>query len=182
MLKNNWYVITGGPSTGKTTLLAEFEKMGYHTIPEAARTVIDDALSRGIAVEDLRKDEKWFQEEVTRLKQKIEQSHDPATLTFFDRGMQDTIAFLRHYNFDIEKWVQNLADTSRYQKVFLLQALPTYEEDYARVEDEDFRENIHGLLYDAYADSGMKPIIVQSGSVKDRAEFILHHLKSEVTI
>ncbi|HMI09472.1 MAG TPA: ATP-binding protein [Candidatus Saccharimonadales bacterium] len=182
MSKNNWHVITGGPSTGKTTLLAELEKMGYHTIPEAARTVIDDALGRGATVEDLRRDEKWFQEEVTRLKQKIELTHDSSILTFFDRGMQDTIAFLRYYNFDVEKWVQKLADTSHYQNVFLLQALPTYEEDYARVEDEDFRKNIQGLLHDAYADSGINPIIVHAGTVKDRAEFILHHLKPEDTI
>jgi len=182
MPKNNWCVITGGPSTGKTTLLTELEKLGHNIVPEAARTVIDEALSRGISVENLRRDEKWFQEEVTRLKQKNEQSYNESALTFFDRGMQDTIAFLRHYNFNIEKWVQDLMNTSRYQKVFLLQPLPTYEEDYARVEDEGFRNNIQSLLYDAYAESGMKPIIVHSASVKDRAEFILHHIKSEGTL
>ena len=81
---NNWYVITGGPSAGKTTLLAELEKLGYKTIPEAARTLIDEAVAEGIDVNALRVDEKRFQEDVARLKESIETTHDASTPTFFD--------------------------------------------------------------------------------------------------
>ena len=28
---NSWYVITGGPSTGKTTVINLLHKLGYHT-------------------------------------------------------------------------------------------------------------------------------------------------------
>lgn len=36
------YVLTGGPGTGKTTLLKELAKRGYQTVPEAARLVIQE--------------------------------------------------------------------------------------------------------------------------------------------
>ena len=47
MSNSSWYVITGGPSTGKTTLLEELAKRGYKTIPEVARVVIDEGIAAG---------------------------------------------------------------------------------------------------------------------------------------
>lgn len=182
MSSNNWYVITGGPSSGKTTLLSELEKLGHKTIPEAARTIIDEALKKGILVEELRSDEKHFQDEVARLKEKIEASHDTGVLTFFDRGMHDTLAYLRHYGFEIEQWLEKLLKKSNYQKVFLLERLPIFEKDYARTEDQDFSESIHKLLHEAYSEFGMKPISVPALNLSDRTKFILDKVKTEQTV
>lgn len=178
-MSNNWYVITGGPSTGKTTLLAELEKRGYETIPEAARTVIDEALEKGISVEELRSDEKRFQDDVAKRKEKTETALDPSIVTFFDRGMQDTVAYMNHYGFQLEDWALALMDNARYQKVFLLEPLPNYEKDYARTEDNAFVKNIQALLHDAYAEYDMVPIQVPAVGVKERVKFILDNVKVE---
>jgi predicted ATPase len=37
-----WYVITGGPSTGKTTTVTALTQRGYHVVEEAARLVIEE--------------------------------------------------------------------------------------------------------------------------------------------
>lgn len=181
MSSNNWYVITGGPSTGKTTLLGELEKLGHKIVPEAARTAIDEALEKGISVEELRADEKHFQDEVARLKEKIEAAQDANALTFFDRGMQDTVAYLRHYGFDIENWVAALMNRTRYRNVFLLEPLSTFQDDYARTENHNFVKSLHKLLHDAYAEFGMEPIHVPAVSVDDRVKFILDKVKVEQT-
>ncbi|HVS58504.1 MAG TPA: ATP-binding protein [Candidatus Saccharimonadales bacterium] len=176
---NNWYVVTGGPSTGKTTLLAELEKLGYKTVPEAARTHIDSALSRGISVAELRKDEKKFQEEVTKLKQAIERGLNPKEIVFLDRGMHDTLAYLHHYGFVVENWVEELMHEASYSAVFLLEPLAEYVEDYARTEDEKFTHALHRLLHEAYATFGMEPVYVPPMSVEDRVKFVLSHIKQE---
>jgi predicted ATPase len=173
---NNWYVVTGGPSTGKTTLLDELNKLGYHTIPEAARTVIDEVLGKGISVETLRADEKRFQGDVARLKGEIEAAQDKNALTFFDRGMQDTLAYLRLYNFAVEDWVKALLRTSRYRQVFLLEPLPAFTKDYARTEDANLSKQLRQLLYDAYREHGMEPVIVPSVSVEERVQFVLQNI------
>lgn len=181
MSKNNWYVITGGPSTGKTTLLKQLEKLGHKTIPEAARTVIDEALGKGISVEELRSDEKRFQNDVARLKEKIEATHDKSVLTFFDRGMQDTVAYMRLYSFNIDDWVASLMDKAKYQKVFLLEPLSTYQSDYARIEDYGAAKGLHKLLRDAYVEFGMEPILVPAAGLDDRVKIILDNIEVEPT-
>ncbi len=177
--KNNWYVITGGPSSGKTTLLAELERLGHMTVPEAARTYIDQEMAKGFSVEQIRKDEKKFQEEVARLKIEIESLHAKDILTFFDRGMHDSLAYMQHYAYEIEDWIETALKAARYRKVFLLDPLPVFEKDYARTEDEGFAEKITGLLHSAYDSAGMAPIKVPVLPVNERAEFILNNIKQD---
>lgn len=177
MQHSNWYVITGGPSTGKTTLLDELEKHGFTVVPEAARTLIDRAIQSGQTVETLRKDEQKFQEDVAQLKFEIEQNLDPTTPTFFDRGMQDTLAYLEQNNLPTKPWIYDYMRRSSYEKVFILESLGTFEEDYARTETSQFTIEIHQKLIDAYSTYGMQPIIVPAMSVAKRVDFILKNLK-----
>jgi len=174
---NNWYVITGGPSTGKTTLLAELEKRGFETIPEAARAVIDRAAGRGISVEQLRADECGFQEEVAKLKDEIGSEIDADRIVFFDRGMQDTEAYMQYYGFEMSPATKKMMEDYSYRLVFLLENLPFYEEDYARTEDENFSIAIRQLLYDVYSNHGMRPICVPAMSVEERASFIINEIE-----
>ncbi|HVA10932.1 MAG TPA: ATP-binding protein [Candidatus Dormibacteraeota bacterium] len=176
MSANNWYVITGGPSAGKTTLISRLEQLGYQTVPEAARVIIDKAVAKGLAAGELRSDEKHFQEDVARLKTKLEAKYDKNTPTFFDRGMHDTLAYLRLYDFRIEKWVEELMPRSNYKKVFLLEPLGDYEQDYARTESRDTVKQLHQLLHEAYAEYGMKPIRIKATTVDERLKTILDQI------
>jgi len=176
-VSNNWYVITGGPSSGKTSLIDELNKLGHRTIPEAARIVIDEAIKKGISVEELRADEKKFQDEVMRLKGEIEDSYDKNVLTFFDRGIHDTLAYFRFYGYEIDSWIKDLMDGARYQQVFLLEPLNTFKKDYARTEDHNFAKQLHKLLHDAYTEFEMEPTHVPAMSLDDRLKFILDKVK-----
>lgn len=170
---NNWYVITGGPSSGKTTLITELDKLGYKTVPESARVVIDEALRNGILVEELRRDEKKFQEIVAERKREVEANLDKDEIIFFDRGMHDTLAYMRAYDFPVKSWIKKLHDEATYRKVFLLDPLLKYEKDYARVENDDFVEKIGVLLHDVYTSYGMKPEVLPPTSVQERIQCII---------
>lgn len=176
---NKWFVVTGGPSSGKTSVLAELAKYGYKTIPEAARSVIDEAIANGQSVEELRADEKNFQELVTQRKAEIEAVLDPNETIFFDRGMHDTLAYLEAYDFEIEAWVKELLRSSTYAQVFLLDPLPRYVDDYARTENADFTAKVHSLLLKAYEAYGMKPLSVKVASPSERAQCIIDIVKEK---
>lgn len=173
---NNWFVITGGPSSGKTTLISELHKLGYKTVPEAARQVIDEAVAAGRPVSELRSDEKRFQEEVLRLKLKVEAGLARKETVIFDRGMQDTTAYLRSIDAEIDHWIEEAVSKSTYKQVFLLEPLSAYETDYARMESGEEALRIYTLLEEAYSEAGMTPIKVGALSVEKRLAIILKYL------
>ena len=57
----NWQVITGGPSTGKTTVINLLAKKGYKTTIEYARHYIDTMRDEGETVEAMRNNKRKFQ-------------------------------------------------------------------------------------------------------------------------
>lgn len=176
MTANNWYVITGGPSTGKTTLLAELDKLGYRVVPEGARMVIDEGIAKGLTIEQIRADEGVFQHDVLKFKEKMEAALEDDKLTFLDRAMHDSLAYLRYYEMPIEDWMYELIEKSKYKKVFLLEPLPQFVHDYARTEGADFTKAMDKLLFDAYAEYGMEPVRLPPVSVSDRLQIVLEHV------
>lgn len=179
---NNWYVITGGPSTGKSTLLAELTKLGHKTLPEAARVIINKSVAEGKSVDEIRLDEKKFQHKVLDYKIEIERDHPKELLTFFDRGMHDTLAYLKLNKFEIENKVIKAVKRSKYKKVFLLDPLDSYETDYARIETKAESIKLNTLLRDIFSEYGMVPIPVPAVSPSDRAEFVLRHIDEPTKI
>jgi predicted ATPase len=175
-MRNNWYVITGGPSSGKTTLLKILESKGHKIFPELARVVIDEGIANGLRIEQIRKDEKKFQMKVLKRKQEIEAKHKPEVLTFFDRGMHDTLAYMRSYGWEVEKGLEEEVHRSIYRKIFLLGPLPMYQKDYARTEGEEIISKINQLLHEVYEKAGMDVIHVPFSTPEKRADFILDRI------
>ena len=178
MTHDNWHIITGGPSTGKTTLQDELAKLGYATLAEAARMEIDDAVEIGLTAEELRADEKHFQDEVVRRRVELEAGLPTDRPVILDRGMQDSLAYYRYYDFEVEPWVQDLIDEARYGLVFVMEPLGFLKKDYARTEVNEFNDYITDLLVEAYKEYGMKPILVPPVSVPERLKLVLKHLKA----
>jgi predicted ATPase len=172
---NNWYVVTGGPSSGKTTLMEVLKSRGFNTIKETARYHIENKLAKGISLENIRKEEKKFQEAVFRQKKIIHDSLSTDAVTFFDRGYHDTIAYLNYYEFKVSKFISEVCKNNTYKKVFVLDMLP-YEKDEARIESIEIANGLHNALMQAYKDYGHETIKVPVLSVGARADFILDRI------
>jgi predicted ATPase len=46
-MSNHFFVVTGGPGAGKTSLITELARRGFHTIPESGRAIIREELQSG---------------------------------------------------------------------------------------------------------------------------------------
>lgn len=181
-MHNKWFVITGGPSVGKTTLLNELERLGYATLPEAARTVIDEGIADGLTIDEIRADEFAFQDAVLQRKILIEHQLSPKQLTILDRGMHDSLAYLRSQHGTPNQTLLNACANSTYQKVFLLEPLDTYTIDYARTESPELAAQLTELLYAAYQEYGLTPIRIPAVSVQERVNLILQHIPEPPTL
>ena len=71
--QTNWYIITGGPSTGKSKTIDHLAYLGYFIRPEVARILIDDELSKGKTIEEIRGDEKGFEHKILKIKIETEE-------------------------------------------------------------------------------------------------------------
>src|SRR3989344_6176416 len=86
------YILTGGPGTGKTTMIQEFKRRGYRTFPEVARQIIaeEQGKEKGILPwTDLGS----FQELV--VERQVAQEKDVSTnkKIFLDRALPDNLAY-----------------------------------------------------------------------------------------
>ncbi|HEY1085520.1 MAG TPA: ATP-binding protein [Candidatus Saccharimonadales bacterium] len=175
---NNWHVITGAQGAGKSSTIEYLEdSLGCLIIPEAGRTVIDEARAAGISTESLRKDEYEFQMTVARKKEATEATLNPSTLTLLDRGMHDTVAYLDTLGLATPKWIDEYCKKQQYKNVFVLEPLESYVNDYARTEDADFAQRLHIKLLRVYRRYGMECILVPVDTVEKRASFIKKYLE-----
>ena len=167
------YVLTGGPFTGKTTVLDIIKSRGYPVVPETARMVIEEEQTKGSNMLPW-KDLLQFQEKVVTKQLELELEIS-GTHVFLDRGVLDSYAYSKVGNVSAPTSAYHDAHL-RYTQVFILQLLPGYTQDIVRKETAEYRELIHQALYDAYKEFGYAPIEVPVLSPKDRVEFMLRHI------
>jgi predicted ATPase len=176
MIDTNWHVITGGPSSGKTKIIERLAFLGYLTVPEAARILIDNERSKGRTTEEIRADEAEFQRIVLQMKIDVENRMPPNQIIFFERGIPDSIAYYKVCGVNTESAIR-ASQKRRYKMIFLLEQLP-FEKDYARVEDEKLANELSQLIHDSYSELGYNVIRVPLIKPIDRrVEFILSKIQ-----
>ena len=65
-MQTNWCVITGGPSSGKTTVVQALQDLGYKTTIEAARHYIDLQRINGKSIDEVRENQRNFQHKILK--------------------------------------------------------------------------------------------------------------------
>lgn len=171
----NWHVITGGPSTGKTTLINMLEKRGYNTTIEHARHYIDTMRSEGETIEELRSNKRKFQLGVLDMQIKQEEDIQPKDLVFLDRAIPDAMAYYQFLMLDFDEKLLNAVKDTSYKKIFILDRLP-FTKDYARTEDEEDQKKIHQLIINVYTSLRFPIVTVPVLPPMERVQFILNNI------
>lgn len=173
--ETNWYVITGGPSTGKTTTIDLLRKKGYQTTIEHARHYIDTMHNEGNSVEEIRFNKKKFQLGVLDMQIAQEASLNKDDMFFLDRAIPDAMAYYQFLELDYDEKLLNAINQVSYKKIFILDRLP-FTKDYARTENEDDQKVIHQLIIETYTNLGFTIVLVPVLPPEERVQFILNNL------
>lgn len=174
---NRRVVISGCSGGGKSTLLVELERRGFRVVQEPGRRVVQAELrDRGNALPwtDL---QAFLHKVVAVACDDIAVVGETDDWVFFDRGLVDAAAALRHLGVEPR---HGLTDLSRcyHQRVFLA---PPWPEIY--VQDAERR---HGLetataeytrLLDAYPALGYHMSMLPKTPVAQRADFLVKMLR-----
>lgn len=169
MKQTQWIVVTGPPSSGKTTLIDALQEKGFITSPEVAREMIVECLKHRTHSKI-----ETFQREILAITCRREHFLDIEQRIFFDRGIPDSIAYF-NYNHLNPKDAVRAARFRRYQYVFYCEGLPVIQ-DGVRKESDEAAQVLGQLILDAYRLMEYEPIILPVLSVKDRLELILKNI------
>lgn len=168
----NWYVITGGPSSGKTTIIELLARRGYCTTIEHARHFVDTQRIIGRTVAEIRANQRVFQKGVLQMQIEQERNLAPNEVCFLDRALPDALAYCRFLSLEPEAELIDALKTASYRKVFILDLLPLAK-DYARTEDAGAQQRIHELLIEVYRSLGFPLETVPAFPPDNRVEYIL---------
>lgn len=112
----NLHIITGGPGSGKSSLIAALGTQGFKTMPEAGRSIIQaQAAINGTALPWA--DRLAYVE--LMLSWELRSHHEACvceTPVFFDRGVPDAIGYLRVCGLDVPDHFFIAAEKFRYNK------------------------------------------------------------------
>lgn len=171
----NWYVITGGPGSGKTTTVHLLRDRGFSTTIEHARHYIDTQRISGRTVAEIREHQTAFQTGVLNMQIEQEAWLAPDEMVFLDRALPDSLAYYHFLNLPIDRQLTDALKNCSYKKIFILDILPLIN-DYARSEDEMAQKKIHALITAVYESLPFPVIHVPVLAPEERVDFILRNL------
>jgi len=174
-------VVTGGPGSGKTTLVDALHARGHARVPEAAILVID-SLNATLGVEEQKR---WrranvleFQTLVSWKQCELEAAAPAQGLVFLDRGLPDGLAYCRHYDAPIPTLLKQLTTAVDYDAVLLLDTLASFESraDSGRTSDRTASLAIRAQLEATYREAGLEPLVLPELGVEQRVQRALELL------
>lgn len=183
---NNFYVLTGGPGVGKTSLIHALSKRGFHTVEEDARRIIKQQVScneDGVPwLNKARYAQLMFDASLQSYTQ--QKSNNTQTATFFDRGLIDTLCYIKMERLPLPHSFIQHAKTHRYNPlVFLLPPWPEiYTTDSERKQNWEEVLATHALMEQTYIGYGYQPLEVPKTDLSARVDFVVSQIKQQPII
>jgi predicted ATPase len=174
----NRFIITGGPGSGKSTLINQLRGLNYPCSEEASRQLIIELTTSNPAKLPWH-DLPAFAELVLERMIALYKNSSDTAITFFDRGIPDIIAYLKAADYPIgENYIKALATHPYHQIAFIL---PPWKEIYVNDSErwQTFEESV--LIYEnikeTYLNLNYQLTEVPKLTVKQRIDYMLNFLK-----
>jgi len=178
-------VITGGPSTGKTSIINALEEDGYLCFPEFIRSITQEVKNNDATIDIISNpiasvsDPYDFNTQL--MNGRIDQYKNPIAndkdIAFYDRGIPDVLAYMDLFKQTYDAPFIRACKDYSYDQIFLLPPWKEiYTSDAERYESFEEAQQIHHHLLETYTKFGYNCIEVPFGNVKERSTFILQHV------
>ncbi len=171
---NRFYVVTGGPGAGKSTLIAALNAGGYAAMPESGRDVIRTQVAAGgtalpwadrAAFAAL-----MFAKDVANYRN----AEASGGIVMFDRGLPDTVGYLTHCGLAVPDEIAATAASMRYNTTVFI-APPwreIFDNDAERKQDFAEAQATFTVMQNTYTALGYQLVELPRAPVAARVAFI----------
>lgn len=163
-------IITGGPGTGKSSLLTGLEEIGFTCFPEVSRIIIAEQQAAGGDLFPWGNMAAFAEECFRRMQAQLAEL--PAGVSFFDRGIPDIAAYMQRYGLDVLSEYLNVADFYS-SSVLICPPWPEiFKNDPQRPETYEETCLLHRHLVETYASLGFDIIEMPKISIEERVKWV----------
>jgi predicted ATPase len=175
---DRFFVVTGGPGSGKTALIEALRQTGYQCTVEAGRAIIQDQMligGRALPWDD----RSLFAELMLSWEMRSYRiAQEQTGIVFFDRGVADVLGYLQLIGFAVPVHIEKAVETFRYhRRVFIA---PPWEQifcqDGERKQSFDEAIRTYDAMVAAYSQYGYELLELPRTSVKQRLDFVLQEV------
>jgi predicted ATPase len=175
-----FFVVTGGPGSGKSTLVSALAGLGLATVPEAGRAIIQDQLAVGGTALPWA-DRAAFAELL--LGWEMRSYREAAALSgpvVFDRGVPDVVGYLKLCGLAVPAHFVCAVEVFRYAPtVFLAPHWPEiYEQDAERKQSAKEAEATCRAVAEAYLAAGYELAELPKSPVEERVKYVMRIVRA----
>lgn len=173
-------VITGGPGTGKSSIINELMRRGFSCCEEISRKVTLDARKNGVDQLFLTNPLLFSQLLLDGRKQQYTEANDSGKeFVFLDRGLPDVLAYMDYKGSEYPDEFTQACKDNVYDYAFVLAPWKEiYTSDNERYENFEQAEEIHQSLLYTYKKYEYNLKDVPFGSIETRVDYILNVVKA----
>lgn len=172
---DRFFVLTGGPGAGKTTLIEALGARGFATTPEAGRAIIRDQTAIGGPATH-QNDPALFAELMLAFDiQSYRRAQEQIGPVFFDRGITELAGYHAMMGLPTPPHFRAAAQRFRYSaNVFVAPPwLEIFANDSERKQSFEEAVRTHDAMARTYAEFGYRIVPLPKTSVEERLRFVL---------
>ena len=172
-------VLTGSPSSGKTSLLQQLQTAGYMCFEEVSREIIQESIDNNTDVNPWENLPAFSQKVFT---DRLQQYQDASPgINFYDRSLVDVLAYLSINNNEVDVHMQDAVQQNTYNLVFIARPWKDiFVNDAQRLESWEDALIVDKALSITYSNYGYKLVDLPKATVMERVDFILHYTKTNL--
>lgn len=172
-------VISGGPGTGKTSIINELVSIGQIVFHESSREIITKYKKLGHDQLFLSDPVKFSEILLSnRIKQYKDANSFNSKNCFFDRGIPDIVAYLDYKKVTYNEDFTINSQKYKYDMIFIVEPWnEIYKKDQERYESFNQLIDIDYFIKETYRGLGYEYKIIPNGTIQQRVDYILNEIQ-----